>query len=97
MRSWDLSAEQNALRAAGLWRELRVRDGFSVGQFASNDYLGLAQNADLAAALCDGVGRYGSGATGSRLICGTTEPHCALEEAIIVVGVRSVSCAGCCG
>lgn len=82
MRSWDLSAEQNALRAAGLWRELRVRDGFSVGQFASNDYLGLAQNADLAAALCDGVGRYGSGATGSRLICGTTEPHCALEEAI---------------
>jgi len=82
MRSWDLRAEQDALRAAGLWRELRVRDGFSLGQFASNDYLGLAQNADLAAALCDGVGRYGSGATGSRLICGTTAPHCALEEAI---------------
>ena len=82
MRSWNLSVEQDALRAAGLWRELRVRDGFSVGQFASNDYLGLAQNADLAAALCDGVGRYGSGATGSRLICGTTAPHGALEEAI---------------
>ncbi|MCB1209568.1 MAG: 8-amino-7-oxononanoate synthase [Verrucomicrobiales bacterium] len=82
LRSWDLGAEQAALRAAGLWRELRVRDGFTAGQFASNDYLGLARSPELAVALSEGVGRYGSGATGSRLICGTTAPHQKLEEVI---------------
>lgn len=81
-RNWDLRAEQATLRTAGLWRELRQRETGPAADFASNDYLGLARSETLAAALQEGVARYGVGATGSRLICGSKAPHQALEEAI---------------
>ena len=81
-RNWDLKAEQATLRTAGLWRELRQRETGPAADFASNDYLGLARSETLAAALQEGVARYGVGATGSRLICGSKAPHQALEEAI---------------
>lgn len=80
------------LRAAGLARSrrtveaahgphLRV-DGREMLAFASNDYLGLAQDPAVVAALQQGAARYGCGATASHLICGHQLPHAELETAL---------------
>jgi 8-amino-7-oxononanoate synthase len=58
------------------------REGRSLWNFASNDYLGLAQHPEISAALVEGVARFGAGAAASRLICGTLPPHQRLEEAL---------------
>jgi 8-amino-7-oxononanoate synthase len=80
------------LASEGLLRGLRpldsppgirvVRDGKTLWNFASNDYLGLARHSEIEAALIEGVGRHGAGATASRLVCGTLPPHRLLEEAL---------------
>jgi 8-amino-7-oxononanoate synthase len=87
-----LKAELDALRAAGLRRSLReveqldgqlVRvEGKELVNFSSNDYLGLAQSEELRAAFVEGVRRYGAGSGASRLVCGSSLPHRALEEAL---------------
>ena len=59
-----------------------MRDGRSLHNFASNDYLGLASDARLTAAFIEGIERYGGGSAASRLVCGTLPPHAALEEAL---------------
>ena len=48
--------------------------------FASNDYLGLAQHPKIKKAYQSAIEKYGAGSTASRLICGTTEPHRELEH-----------------
>ena len=48
--------------------------------FCSNDYLGLASDARLRAALAEGAARYGAGSSASALICGHQLPHAALED-----------------
>jgi 8-amino-7-oxononanoate synthase len=59
----------------------RVRvDGRACVSFASNDYLGLAGDAAVAAALRDGLARWGAGAGASHLVCGHFAPHEALER-----------------
>ncbi|TAE77461.1 MAG: 8-amino-7-oxononanoate synthase [Verrucomicrobia bacterium] len=80
------------LAESGLLRSLRTldssagprvrREGRDLWNFASNDYLGLAAHPDLASAFIDGIRRYGSGATASRLVSGSLPPHHALEEDI---------------
>ena len=80
------------LAASGLLRTLRpldsppgavlVREGRPLVNFASNDYLGLASHPALAAALIEGVQRYGAGSTASRLVCGSQSPHQHLEETV---------------
>lgn len=80
------------LAANGLLRTLRpltsppgvavVREGVQLVNFASNDYLGLASHPALAAALIEGVQRYGAGATASRLVCGSQVAHQQLEESL---------------
>jgi 8-amino-7-oxononanoate synthase len=80
------------LSAAGLLRTLKpldsptgprvIRDGRELWNFASNDYLGLAADAELAEAFIEGVRNYGAGAAASRLVCGTLPPHRLLEEAL---------------
>ena len=84
--------ELRDLESAGLLRGLRpldspagprvLRNGRELWNFASNDYLGLAGHPSLAAAFRDGVDRYGTGSTASRLVCGTLPPHEALENAL---------------
>ncbi len=89
----DMSAPEQALRsleAEGLLRKLRPldaasgpavsREGKPLWNFASNDYLGLSQHPRIKEAFAEGIGRFGTGSTASRLVCGTQPPHVSLEE-----------------
>lgn len=88
----DPQEELAELAAAGLLRTLRpldspagprvVRDGRELWNFASNDYLGLAADPELAEAFIEGVRRYGAGSAAARLVCGTLPPHRLLEETL---------------
>jgi 7-keto-8-aminopelargonate synthetase-like enzyme len=79
-----------SLAAEGLLRRQRpldspsgvrvTREGRTLWNFASNDYLGLARHPEITAALVEGVERYGAGAAASRLVCGTLPPHRVLED-----------------
>ena len=59
-----------------------VRDGQSLINFASNDYLGLAGDPRLAAAAIEAIETYGTGSTGSRLLSGHRDLHRDLELAL---------------
>ncbi|MCM8813374.1 MAG: 8-amino-7-oxononanoate synthase [Candidatus Omnitrophica bacterium] len=52
--------------------------------FSSNDYLGLAEHPNLAAAGRDAILRWGTGAGASRLLSGSQTLHRAVEEAAAV-------------
>ena len=54
--------------------------------FCSNDYLGLAGDPRLTAALAEGGRRWGAGAAASRLISGDTAAHTALERELDLFG-----------
>lgn len=74
----DLAAER---RDAGLRRELRPRtsaDGLI--DLASNDYLGLVRHPEVLDGAIAALRRWGAGATGSRLVTGTTAEHELLER-----------------
>ncbi|MDT0317487.1 8-amino-7-oxononanoate synthase [Streptomyces millisiae] len=74
----DAVAEQR--RCAGLTRRLRPRSAHStVLDLAGNDYLGLARHPEVVEAAAAAARRWGAGATGSRLVTGTTELHARLE------------------
>ena len=45
---------------------------------ASNDYLGLARHPVVVAGAVAAAQQYGAGATGSRLVTGTTDLHLSL-------------------
>ena len=67
--------------AAGMRRQLRPRgelDGLL--DLASNDYLGLARDSRVTAAAAAAALSWGAGATGSRLVTGSTDLHAALER-----------------
>lgn len=77
--SWlDEHAAERA--AAGLRRSLRPRTERAAAlDLASNDYLGLGRHAEVVAAAIEAVRRWGAGATGSRLVTGSTTEHELLE------------------
>ena len=79
--SWDLEAELAELEQRHLRRRLRVPDTQALN-FASNDYLGLAQSDFLKQALLQSVASHGAGSGASRLVVGTKGPHQRLEEQI---------------
>jgi 8-amino-7-oxononanoate synthase len=66
---------------AGLVRTLRPRAADSpLLDLAGNDYLGLARHPEITEAAAAAARRWGAGATGSRLVSGTTELHGELER-----------------
>jgi len=81
-----------ARREAGLFRVRRVVDsapgprivvdGREMLAFASNDYLGLANDPALVAAAREGALRWGCGAGASHLLGGHLAPHARAEEAL---------------
>jgi 8-amino-7-oxononanoate synthase len=76
-----LDGHAEARRAAGLRRELRPRRSDDrLLDLAGNDYLGLSRDPRVVEAAVDAVRTWGAGATGSRLVTGTTELHAALER-----------------
>ncbi len=80
---WLAALDRRAgLRAkAGLTRTLRPRAAADpVADLAGNDYLGLARHPEVVAAAVEALREYGVGATGSRLVRGSTDAHTALEH-----------------
>ncbi|PDT05765.1 glycine C-acetyltransferase [Rhizobium chutanense] len=88
-----LQSELASLRDAGLYKservitskqagEIAVISGERVLNFCANNYLGLADNEELAAAGKRALDRYGYGMASVRFICGTQEEHKQLEARI---------------
>ncbi|MEO1496325.1 MAG: 8-amino-7-oxononanoate synthase [Planctomycetota bacterium] len=70
------------LQAEGLRRRRRVGVGGPHVDFGSNDYLGLAGNAQLAAAANAAAAEQGWGAGASPVVAGRSSVHAALEQQI---------------
>lgn len=92
LEDW-LNAETDAIRSAGLERELRsvraregkrieLLDGREFVDFASNDYLGLATSERLKRAGIAAVERFGSGSGAARALSGNVAVFDELETAI---------------
>lgn len=88
-----LRTEIDALRKGGLYKservitskqagEIEVASGSHVLNFCANNYLGLADNADIGEAGKAAIDRYGFGMASVRFICGTQEEHKELEQSI---------------
>ncbi len=88
-----LTAELDALRAAGTYKtlkhltgpmaaEVHMEEAGDVVVLSSNNYLGLADDAAVIAAGIAGLERYGAGTASVRFICGTLAIHQQLEERI---------------
>ena len=79
-----LPAAAAVRRAAGVERSLVARPPGveAVLDLAGNDYLGLSRHPDVVSACARAAGEYGAGATGSRLVTGTTVLHEALEQGL---------------
>ena len=86
----QLKEQLSVLEQQGLHRALRVVEfvrgilitiaGRELINFSSNDYLGMSSHPAIAEAMGEGARRWGTGSTASRLICGNTAEHAALEE-----------------
>ncbi|MFB2561809.1 glycine C-acetyltransferase [Rhizobium sp. IMFF44] len=88
-----LRNELLGLKEAGLYKaervitskqagEIAVLGGARVLNFCANNYLGLADNEELAEAAKTALDRYGYGMASVRFICGTQEEHKQLEARI---------------
>jgi 8-amino-7-oxononanoate synthase len=86
----DVAERLEELRERGLYRRLRLiegpqgprvtLDGRSVLLLCSNNYLGLAERAEVREAAAEAALRWGAGAGAARLISGNMEPHRQLEQ-----------------
>ena len=87
-----LSSELDGLKSAGLYKSERVITspqsaeievgGRKLLNFCANNYLGLADSAELRDAAKAALDRYGYGMASVRFICGTQEEHKQLEARI---------------
>ncbi|MCB1895572.1 MAG: 8-amino-7-oxononanoate synthase [Zoogloeaceae bacterium] len=88
----DLRADLDEIDRLGLTRRRRAlgspcgprvqRDGREYLSFCSNDYLGLAADPALRAAIADGAQQWGAGAGASHLVSGHYAAHDVLESAL---------------
>jgi len=88
----DLNAQLQQRRAQHLYRSRQVMDGpqgvrvqidgRQYLSFCSNDYLGLANHPEVAAAFRKGVDKYGCGSGAAHLVIGHSRAHHELEEAL---------------
>lgn len=89
----SISADLNEIEAQGLYKTERVigsdqknhitlADGREVINMCANNYLGLANNADLIQAAKSGLDQWGFGLASVRFICGTQSIHKQLEAKI---------------
>jgi len=86
-----LQDELSGIEADGLLKREREITGPQGGRVAvgdrqminlcANNYLGLANNAEIAAAAMGAIERYGFGMASVRFICGTQDLHRQLEQA----------------
>ena len=85
-----LAQELDVLKTSGLYKSERVitskqagtvaiEGGKNVINMCANNYLGLSDDPDLIEAGREALSRYGYGMSSVRFICGTQEPHKALE------------------
>jgi glycine C-acetyltransferase len=88
-----LAAELDSIREQGLYKTERVittpqssqistTDGNEVLNFCANNYLGLADNAEIIKAAKDALDTHGFGLASVRFICGTQDLHKQLEATI---------------
>jgi glycine C-acetyltransferase len=86
----NLRKDLDEIRAAGLYKaervistpqnaSVRVGGSSEVLNFCANNYLGLADHPVLIAAAKEALDNWGFGMASVRFICGTQEPHKALE------------------
>ncbi|MFM9113718.1 MAG: 8-amino-7-oxononanoate synthase, partial [Polynucleobacter victoriensis] len=90
----------NDLENQSLRRKLKVSDspsapvmkinGQDVLTFCSNDYLGLANQPEIASAMIDGVNIYGGGSGASHMISGHYTAHDQLEQALAVTQAKHI-------
>ncbi len=89
----ELQATLQEIRDAGLFKtervivteqrpEIKVESGQEVLNFCANNYLGLSNNKDLAAAASEAMRTRGFGLSSVRFICGTQDIHKKLERRI---------------
>ncbi|TAK61215.1 8-amino-7-oxononanoate synthase [Methylobacter sp.] len=86
----ELAAGLEDIAQQGLYRSRRIIEspqginlkvnGRNIVNFCSNDYLGLANHADVVNAFKSGADQYGVGSGSAHLICGHSAAHHALEE-----------------
>ncbi len=90
---WSRKGLERRLVALGAATPGRIeRDGRTLLNFASNDYLGLASDPRVIEAAVVAAERYGWGAGASPLVAGWREPHEALAVALAEFeGVEAVS------
>jgi len=84
--------ELDEIKSQGLWKEERViaspqgamirSNGKEVLCLCANNYLGLANDADLRAAAKKAVDSHGLGLASVRFICGTQDIHKTLEQKV---------------
>lgn len=87
-----LSEQLDSLKRQSLYRQLRRIDspqgrfvsvnGKELLNFASNDYLGLANEPAIKSAAIEAIAKYGAGSGSSRLLCGSLAPLHHLEESL---------------
>jgi len=88
-----LSNELEAIRKAGLYKnerlittpqkaQIKVGEERAVLNFCANNYLGLAQHAEILKAAHQGLDQWGYGLASVRFICGTQTLHKELERRI---------------
>jgi glycine C-acetyltransferase len=88
-----LAAQLDEIKKAGLSKDERVlttaqqarvgvKGRSEVLNMCANNYLGLANHAEVIRAAHEALNQWGNGMASVRFICGTQEPHKALERAL---------------